>query len=70
METVLTCPQLNALGFFYIGRKLIPTVRMNQKIIWESSAIRYYYMTFLLPQLIGTTLTYYIILRQFYLAEN
>lgn len=45
LHVALTSPRISALGFFYVGRKLIPTM-------------------------IGTTLTYYFILRQFRSLEE
>ncbi|KAI9562852.1 hypothetical protein GHT06_010307 [Daphnia sinensis] len=45
LHQALTSPRISALGFFYVGKKLIPTM-------------------------IGTTLTYYFILRQFRALEE
>ena len=62
-EVYYSIPKISALGFFNVGRRLIPKVslflhcRLNQFIHSH-------------PQLLGTTLTYLIILNQFRRAEK
>lgn len=63
MEVSLSLPQITAAGFFDIDCKLLPTVR-TAVIEKENRTIITHFPNDLL-QMVGTTLTYLIILYQF-----
>ena len=66
-----TTPQVTAWGFFDVGKALIPTVHTILNLINILEGIKTITRSACLTiQLVGTTLTYLLIIIQFYAAEK
>jgi len=69
-------PEIGAIGFFKIGLHLIPTVCFSRVVLLltlaqtAQSNIKFYLFAGAACQLVGTSLTYILIMLQFYLAEK
>lgn len=64
-------PQIDILGLFNVNKKLFPTVSGWQfifNILWKNWNINITLLFFF--QLLGTTLTYFFIMYQFYVSEQ